>query len=288
VLTKVPQINHFSKYYKYLLAREKGEISFLFTKNQEAMRTKTTQSNATLSMLFDAAKGILLACFLFTSFSYTYSQCKCLTSGGICEDGNCGNPRRNNCLTAGGNWLGNVPNCTAPLPVELREFKIENEQFIWVTASEMNNDFFIIEKSYDHENWVEVLKIHSEYNTSTTPTSYSATLPTLETGLVYFRLSQVDFDGSQKYFEAISVDFNTRNSQVISCYPNPSKDGIVAVKNVSKVNAFTIFSFDGKVLMSEHNLGNSLDISNFVDGVYTVRFDLKDGSTQTVKIIKKS
>jgi hypothetical protein len=250
------------------------------------MKTKTTQSNATSGMLFGILKYLFMLYFMFSTLSFTFSQCKCLTSGGVCQDGNCGVPRRTACIAGGGTWFGNVPNCPSPLPVELREFKFENNEFVWITGTEINNDYFIIEKSYDYENWVEILTKPSEYNNSTTSTTYSATLPSFESNLVYFRLSQVDFDGTKTSFEPIAVDFSKMNDLLL-CYPNPSSNGVFNLQNHSKVLNYEVFSFDGKLLLNEKVQNSQLDISSYNDGIYTVRIYLKDGTSQVQKIVKK-
>ena len=92
------------------------------------------------------------------------------------------------------------------LPVELLSFtaKRQNDLIVlnWTTASEINNDYFTIEKSYDMESWNNVSFIKGAGN-SNELVNYEIT--DIENKEVYYRLSQTDFDGKTETFNIISV-----------------------------------------------------------------------------------
>ena len=92
------------------------------------------------------------------------------------------------------------------LPIELINFEGECNMLKWSTATENNNDYFLVESSLDVVFWDAVSMVNGA-GTSLTPQTYNLKLnPT--TGLIYYRLTQVDFDGVSKVFEIISLSCN--------------------------------------------------------------------------------
>jgi hypothetical protein len=116
----------------------------------------------------------------------------------------------------------------APLPIELLAFngkkKGANIELEWVTASELNNDYFIIEKSLDGIEFEQVGTIVDGAGTSNNQRYYQLTDSEPYPGMNYYRLKQVDFDGSFAYSEIKAVNFNNALEGVYT-YPNPSKGG---------------------------------------------------------------
>ncbi len=100
-----------------------------------------------------------------------------------------------------------------PLPIELVYFKGEIVEdaisLIWETASEKNNEGFKIEESIDGINWKEIGFEYGAGNSSNN-INYEYNLYELPNiDLVYYRLKQVDFDGSYVYSPIVSVNTNT-------------------------------------------------------------------------------
>jgi hypothetical protein len=85
-----------------------------------------------------------------------------------------------------------------PLPVEILSFKSEcfesDIMLEWNTATEINNDFFTLEKSKDGINWNTINVINGQEN-STTLNTYQFKDPTSNDGLNYYKLSQTDLNG---------------------------------------------------------------------------------------------
>lgn len=114
---------------------------------------------------------------------------------------------------------------TNPLPIELMSFeaKLENEQvgINWVTASEVNNDYFTVERSRDGYHFDEVL-IESGAGNSNSVNSYFAYDESPIHGQSYYRLKQTDFDGQFTYSGIVPIFFELQNSNALVVYPNPS------------------------------------------------------------------
>ena len=112
-----------------------------------------------------------------------------------------------------------------PLPIVLLSFTaaINGEQIdlFWTTASEVNNDFFTIERTRDLSEWEIVTKLPGAGNSSQT-LSYQSIDPDPYLGVSYYRLKQTDFDGQFSYSEIVKVVFDV--STTLTFFPNPPKD----------------------------------------------------------------
>jgi len=116
----------------------------------------------------------------------------------------------------------------ASLPIELIDFNgILNEERVelsWTTASEINNSYFIVEKSKDGVDWVEVRKV-SGAGHSTSIIDYFEIDNDPLIGLSYYRLTQVDFDGKQETFNIIPIENAIKGEGIMNIYPNPVNKG---------------------------------------------------------------
>lgn len=124
------------------------------------------------------------------------------------------------CLPSPGNCSGLVSvyyyditrftiNCSIPLPIELVDFNGIQEDCInsiyWITAIEVNNNYFELEKSNDAINFKVIYKIQS-FNNSLTTNKYIYYDKNNNQGLIYYRLKQTDFDGKFTYGNIISIE----------------------------------------------------------------------------------
>ena len=95
------------------------------------------------------------------------------------------------------------------LPIELLYFEAEvNERYnhlTWSTASEINNDYFNIEKTQDGVVFYNIATINGAGNSST-QNYYEYDDYELKNNITYYRLKQTDYDGKFKYHDMISVD----------------------------------------------------------------------------------
>ncbi len=127
--------------------------------------------------------------------------------------------------------IGRIDN---PLPVELLNFEAhynkpnKNVNIQWLTLNEKNNAGFIIHKSSDLNNWVEIqnYKWNSDLigkGTTSNANLYQTTDSNIQTGVFYYKLIQEDYDGNQTQSGIASVtipnDFSSISSLVN--YPNP-------------------------------------------------------------------
>ena len=105
-------------------------------------------------------------------------------------------------------WSTGVSGSKSPLPVELIAFDATKEsnyvQLDWVTASELNNDYFEILKSDNGVHFESIGRV-SGVGTSQQSNRYSFTDFDKKSSN-YYKLKQVDYDGISTYSEVIHVE----------------------------------------------------------------------------------
>jgi len=120
--------------------------------------------------------------------------------------------------------FGSKANGINPLPVQLLEFTAacNNSKVLlaWSTASEKDNDHFVLERSEDGTNWLEISKVKGS-GTVFSLKNYSFVDDYRADKVVYYRLSQVDANGEKEQFEIITADCKSNENQV-NMYPNPA------------------------------------------------------------------
>lgn len=104
--------------------------------------------------------------------------------------------------------------CNRPLPISLLRFegKVQSDRvdLSWTTASEINNDVFILERSSDGTEFSEVTKVNGAGN-STEINEYQTADYFPLSGITYYRLKQVDFDGQFSYSDLIATYTKVKN-----------------------------------------------------------------------------
>lgn len=190
----------------------------------------------------------------------------------------------------------NITFCSSlpALPVTLTSFDItfdnqKNIQINWVTASELNNDAFEVERSLNTSNWQLVATVKGAGN-STQIIHYTAfdRYPLSETSC--YRLKQTDFDGTVTYSDIKSITNHTNLTNKIVAFPNPAKSKLTIKSEHINYNEVKITSLLGTELnLDIHLLDDSnkdaieLDISKLKPGIYIVTF-----RNRTLRFIKES
>jgi len=156
------------------------------------------------------------------------------------------------------------------LPVSLIYFNAErsndNVKLSWATASEENNDYFEVQSSYNNIDFKSIDIVDGNGN-SNVLINYSSFDYNVGDQVIYYRLKQVDYDGSQNLSSVVA----TRNNQskFVEIYPNPSK-GIVNISTKENID-LTIYSSLGKIVFRGHfdaKSIKSIDLSKQNSGMY--------------------
>ena len=112
------------------------------------------------------------------------------------------------------------------LPVELAFFAANlngnNVELHWRTETEINNYGFNIERRTDISEWLSIGFVEGHGN-SNSPKDYSFTDTDInQSGTYYYRLKQIDNDGTYEYFDVITVEAGLLNNFYLAQnYPNP-------------------------------------------------------------------
>ncbi|MBL7888341.1 MAG: T9SS type A sorting domain-containing protein [Bacteroidia bacterium] len=188
--------------------------------------------------------------------------------------------------------------CT-PLPIELISFKGKADKSVnilqWTTATEINNDFFTLEKSIDGVNFVPLTTIDGAGN-STDQLNYQLTDNSPFRGVTYYRLKQTDFDGTVgiSIIETVTNEFV--ETTLDNLRPNPTSDGVNFdfYTTTSGTLKIEVYDYTGKLVINENRFveeGKSTlsgNLGSLSKGLYTLKvlFE-KNGFSSTQKIIKQ-
>jgi hypothetical protein len=160
----------------------------------------------------------------------------------------------------------------------------------WATASEQNNDYFEVSRSTDGNNFTFVGKVSGKGNASEV-SNYSLIDRTPSSGINFYRLKQVDKDGtSSLYKEVIPVDFGLGNDDLTAFAAN-GKLNIGASVSAATLAELEVYDLKGTKLLTDKlqlKAGKnqfSVAADQLQTGVFILR--LKGNSfNKTVKIVK--
>jgi hypothetical protein len=169
------------------------------------------------------------------------------------------------------------------LPVILTAFNANynNNQvnLDWHTASEINNDYFNIERSLDGSSWATIGKVQGHGN-SMVINNYTAVdnlAGILPTNVIYYRLKQVDFNGESAYSMIKAVNLSAP-SAAMSAFPNPAKDIMnitwnnagngTATLKIINLSGATIYT---EIVSAEGAVQKQVNMSGFPVGTYIVQ-----------------
>ena len=167
------------------------------------------------------------------------------------------------------------------LPIELLNFNVApiNKTSIkinWQTASEINNDFFTVERSTNGIEWAEIFRISGVGNSSDL-LNYSVIDEDPYWGVSYYRLKQTDFDGKFEYSQIRSINFEKLKNTSIELFPNPVNHQLTIVGNETELKNITIYNTIGQDVtkLTKQIIGDEskivVDLSNLNTGSYIIK-----------------
>lgn len=129
----------------------------------------------------------------------------------------------------------------------------KNNVLNWQTSSEINSVGFEIQRSINGKDFIKIGFVNSR-GASNTIVNYSYVDTKPNSGTNYYRLRQLDKDGKETFSEIVTIKSDDKvKLEVVSLYPNPSKDNATLVFNsaiAGKTNV-TITNLSGKVVFSQ-------------------------------------
>jgi len=160
------------------------------------------------------------------------------------------------CLAAYENNITNI----LPISLDYFDVKLNGEKVAieWRTASETNNDFFTVMKSYDASTF-EIIGTINGAGTSTINHYYTFNDEEPQNGINYYKIKQTDFDGTATFSQMRSIKYKKKNV-FLQVYPIPGTNVEITLKLWSlKSETITLMISDimGKVYAS-----GQIEVSN--------------------------
>ena len=164
----------------------------------------------------------------------------------------------------------------------------------WITASEINNDFFTIEKSKDGQTY-EVVGIVDGAGNSNTVLEYETLDENPYQGTSYYRLKQTDFDGQNNYSKIVAVNIVSAFED-ISIFPNPilGTGYLSFTGDANSTTTVLVYDISGRKVWSKDYVTNkganqlTLETNELSQGMYFLTMSMSNGEENTtIKFIKE-
>lgn len=186
------------------------------------------------------------------------------------------------------------------IPVELLSFEAikstKSITLIWKTASELNNQGFEIQRRTSETNFETIGFVNGRGN-STEITGYSFTDKDLSPNKYYYRLKQIDFDGSFEYSNEIEVDFNVVSEFTLEQnYPNPFNPSTkisyqLPVNGKVSLKIYDILGNEISTLINEYKEAGKYEIDfnaiNLPSGIYVYKLEAGGNSIAKKMVLAK-
>ena len=264
------------------------DIDRTLTSSGAAMPTQSLTGNQAVTLYYTAGDGVNDGANLTICKNTSTATTTWIDIGGTGGSAGAGSVSSTSAPTVFTSYsrftLGNKNAGTNPLPIELVSFTAtKNNKVVdvkWETASELNNDYFEVEKSKNGIDFETLTYVKGAGN-STARLNYSTLDENPFNGISYYRLKQVDLDQTFTYSQIQSVEFEKGKDFAFDIFPNPSEGNTI---NVSFENAdngevlVVVFDVTGKESYSKvlitneaNNAVYAIDPSNtLAPGVYLI------------------
>jgi hypothetical protein len=186
------------------------------------------------------------------------------------------------------------------LPIELNSFTatLQNNKSIlnWQTAQEQNSKQFVIERSFDGQNFEAIQTIVAAGNSAVDKSyNYTDNLSSvlLQYKVLYYRIKMEDLDGSYTHSKVLPILIK-QTKLIINVSPNPVID-ILNVKTIAVglgITSFSIIDLQGKVLLQQNVKiiqsvqTTNIDVKYLMPGTYFLKVN-NNNSVTTQKFVKQ-
>jgi Secretion system C-terminal sorting domain len=169
---------------------------------------------------------------------------------------------------------------SSALPVEFISFDANTEggknKLTWATASEIRSQEYAVERSEDGTKFYQIGTVKAKGSAA----NYSFIDATPKFGINYYRLKQVDTDGTFTYTKTEAVETG-KGKKSIKIFPTTT-EGVVSIENETLSNSnVSVFNAMGQLVYANKST-NSVDLSGMVAGLYFVEVQTSNG-----KVVEK-
>lgn len=167
----------------------------------------------------------------------------------------------------------------ATLPVKWISFEAmlntpKDVELNWATASEINNNLFVIERSEDLQNWEARGTVKGNGTVQTTSRyRYTDAVDLTLSSILYYRIKQVDFNGKYEYSGTRSVILPETTAEIV-LYPNPATTQLNITHSFAQGLTVSICNLSGKVVYQKDDTATDekLDLQSLAGGFYIIHF----------------
>ncbi|WP_205504195.1 T9SS type A sorting domain-containing protein [Rufibacter psychrotolerans] len=169
-----------------------------------------------------------------------------------------------------------------PLPVTLTAFDAkkvaDGAQLNWITASEIDNERFVVERSQDGKSFAPIGEVKGAGN-SNTLLKYSFLDRAPRHGANYYRLTQYDYDGVSETSKVVYVNVRVVPSDKASlkAYPNPTSEELTIQTSATSATDQVVYIFNSvgsvvkSVVLPKHQASLNIPVRELPSGLYLVR-----------------
>jgi fibronectin-binding autotransporter adhesin len=194
------------------------------------------------------------------------------------------------------NKVDNPLTGSAPLPVQLLSFTATRQgttvRAAWATASEKNSAYFVVQRSADGRTFSDVQRVAAQGNTLVRH-DYAATDAQPLPGTSYYRLRQVDLDGTVAYSPVATVRFSDEQAAPsLAVYPNPTagqRFQVLATGLGATGGTVQLFDNVGRLVLTQTAPVGAAEATiqptrPLASGMYLVTWQTADGRKLTTKL----
>lgn len=178
-----------------------------------------------------------------------------------------------------------------PLPIVLFSWDAkvidDGVNLTWVTAAEVNNNFFTIERSSNGIDF-EPISIINGAGTTSESNYYSFDDRSPLNGISYYRLKQTDFNGDFEYSKIVSVSNKKHLASDYKIYPNPSNGQFNVLISGDASVSYSIVDMQGRtvfVSVAEPEQITPVSLPELTKGIYSVIFSGSETISKKIQVL---
>ncbi|WMJ71940.1 glycoside hydrolase family 9 protein [Cytophagaceae bacterium ABcell3] len=154
----------------------------------------------------------------------------------------------------------------------------------WGTSFERNHHYYEVQRSSDNEDYQTIGTVYGAGNTDSQK-SYSFRDEDPHWGRSYYRIANIDVDGSVQYSKIVTVN---KELKAVKVHPNPSAGLYTVMAKGNKISTITVSDLSGKVMYTVHpnEASFTVDVQDIPAGVYLMKVSY-GGLQEVVKVVKQ-